>query len=892
MVATGQLNEDEHWTVPPTKLWPPACHMPLIKRPRLAALVDRLNTLRLLCVTAPAGSGKSTLMAEWHRSLPEDGRAWLSLESSDAEPGRVCLGARHRVAAADPIPGPPAAVDGDDGGAALLQKAVDAILTHMAGHDGRVVIFLDDAHHLIGSPVETALARLAAQAPERLTLVIGTRDRLALPLSRLNLNGVAAEVTWEDLRFSCDEAAALLNEAAGSEIGLETVKALNDRAEGWATGLQLLAMALRADQHPENEMLSLSGHNVNVADYLLEDVFSRLPRSDRDFLMYTSVLDRFSAGLAAAVTGRDDTSATLERLEQANLFLLRLDDRREWFRYHHLFQEFLQARLEVEHPDLRDSLLRRASHWCAEADLLPEAMTYALRGGHTERLADLLGRAGKRMFREGDFKALQGWLSTLPHAIVEARTNLCLLAAWADAYLGEFNEARRWATVAESGLAADDLPAHAELAVIRAALGVIQTDEPETRDLSLDVVDYIPADEPALRGFGHVVVGYAHRAEGRLDDALMSFQRGVAVTDRPETALTNLLARFNIATLLSMMGRQVSAEESARASLEVATARGWDETIGAGFLTVQLGIVLREQNRLTESLDALSRGISILKASEAFGFLGVGLAERARSHWVLGNHREATADLAAAGRLAREKEVTRVGFRVGLMEARIAMSVGRLDDAEARLAQLGQQFPPLPERGGPLNEKHEVFLVEWCRLLGRRDRLADLVRVAGIGVASALATGRIRNAVAFLALQAAAWKGLDQPAKVRDKLVRALDLVRGQACVRAFLAPGPILHDDLADVAAEGGAHSVTILPILAATEGTVNAGDGVPSLHYREIQIVGLLAYGLRNREIAERLKISEETVKWYLKQLYQKLEVRSRVEAVQRARELNLIS
>ncbi|SLN76636.1 Serine/threonine-protein kinase PknK [Oceanibacterium hippocampi] len=865
--------------------------MRLVARDRLSSVAGRLDRLRLVCVTAPAGSGKSTLMTQWHGMLAEGEAAWLSLERADREPanfaaalaaalkGRVpSLGAALQAILSSPEP-------------VLLRRTVDHVLVELAMHDRRFVLMLDDAHHLIGSGAEEALARLIAQAPPSLTVVVGSRDRLSLPISRLLLSGSALEIGWDELRFTAGEAGILLNEAAGDGLGADIVDVVTRRTEGWATGLQLAAMTLR--QRPDGaDLRSLSGRSVDVANYLLEDVFSALAPSDRDFLMNTSVLDRFSAGLAEAVSGRDDARAIIERLEHGNLFLLRLDDRREWFRYHHLFQEFLQSRLDVAHPGRRDDLYRRAAHWCEAADLLREAMTYARRGRHMEHLADLLERAGRQMFRHGDFKSLRDWLAVLPPGTLQNRRELCVLAGWAHAYLGEIAAARTCAAMAASSLAPEDRATRAELAVMRTTFGVIQADEPESHDLPSNVVDHLPSDKPALLGFGHVAVGYTLRAEGRLDDALAAFERGIAITERPETALVNLLARFNIGALLVFMGRPASAEERLRQSLEVARARGWDESIGAGFLNVQLGIALREQNRLRDSIAALGRGIELLEAGEGYGYLGVGLAERARSHRAAGNGNAAAQDRDAARRLADERGITRVRFRVDLLDARTALGGGRLDEALACLEQLRSGLVPPSDDGGVLNEKYEIFLVQWCRLLHGQLRMAEVVRVAGLGVGSALAAGRHRNAVAFLVLQAAAWKGLGVPGKVRDKLVRALELVRGEGCVRPFLAAGTTLLDDLAELAGDR-ALAASVVPVLAALGRHSEATDiPIPVLRYRETQIIGLLTHGLRNREIGERLRISEETVKWYLKQLYEKLEVRSRTEAVQKAREYNLLA
>jgi LuxR family maltose regulon positive regulatory protein len=439
----------------------------------------------------------------------------------------------------------------------------------------------------------------------------------------------------------------------------------------------------------------------------------------------------------------------------------------------------------------------------------------------------------------------------------------------------------------------------AELRVLRAVLGIIRTDEPDVSVLRPGIVSLFPRDELVLRSYASIALGFASRVGGDLPLALRRYQEALDVSEGANSSLVNLNARLNIGIVTYLMGRNNAAEESFRKSLDVARERLWLRSIGAAFLRYGLALTLHDGNRLGEANEELSQAIEILEMSDAFGFLGMALVERARTQVFLGKRDLAVADLAQARQVARKHDVERVSFRADLLEARIGIREKDLGKAE-RFLEAARPVSAMGTLHGRtvFPEKLEYFLVERLRVLLARERFGEAAREAGRALRSALSAGRGRNAVEFLVLQAVAWNGLSRPEKALAGLERALLLSRGEGIVRPFVEAGSELIPYLRQLKSRESSRTA-VATILSALEdrGDPIAGekttDGISeSFHHREVQILELASQGMRNREIGKHLFLSEETVKWYLKRLFCKLGVRTRTEAIASARKLGLLA
>src|SRR5215469_1236055 len=414
-----------------TKLHLPRPRPGFVPRPRLVeALSQGLARGRVL-VCAPAGFGKTTLLADWARG---DGRpvAWLSVDAGDNDPARFW---RHAVAALDrvrpgiaeqvgPLLGPPPPRS--------FEGLVTALINEFAAQTGAddALLVLDDYHQVSSEAVHASVAFLLEYLPPGLHLVLASRADPPLPLARQRGRGQLAELRAAELRFTDQEAAALLGETAGPGLPEATVAALVARTEGWAAGLQLAGLSLRGQPDAAGFVAAFTGSHRFVLDYLTDEVLERQDGQVREFLLDASVLDRLSGELFDAVTSSAGSQAMLEQVERAGLFLVPLDEVRGWWRYHHLFADLLRARLQAEQPGRVSGLHRAAAAWFDEHGLADDAVRHALAAGDAGWAARLVERHVERLLGRSEGATLRRWLSALSPEAVRGRPRLCLAQAW------------------------------------------------------------------------------------------------------------------------------------------------------------------------------------------------------------------------------------------------------------------------------------------------------------------------------------------------------------------------------------------------------------------------------------------------------------------------------
>lgn len=889
-----------------TKFRPPSHGARHLRRPRLVEGLSSGPISRVVLLSAPAGSGKTTLLAEWYEAVRARGlhAAWLSLDDHDRGAERflpLLLGAMD-------VAGVPGASDAlsrlEASPDALVDEVLGALLHDLDRSGAEVVVFLDDYHEVRDTASHAIVERLVRYATA-VHLVIGTRREPPLAFERLRVRGDVLEVRWNDLRFTSEEGRRYLQDVCQLPLSEDQVRALCHRSEGWITALQLSAMSVSGASDADRFVTSLSEVDRNIAHYLLEDVLRRQPPAVRQFLLRTSCLERMTAPLCDAVTGRDDGQQQLESLVRKNLFTFCLDDRHGWFRYHHLFSEFLRERASLDASHEAADLHDRASEWCERNGLLSDAVRYAIAGRRFRRAARVLEVAGRAEFRAGNFKELRRCIDSLLEETVRRSPALCVLHGWALTYLGQFSSARERIACAEAALHRAPAPAaprrhpaiplDAELLVLRAVLGIVENDEPGTTPIPGDIVELFPPEERALRSFAAIALAYAERSRGPLAVALSRFQEALAASEACNASLMNLIARMNVGIVMHLMGRSREAEESLRGSLQVATDRLWLSAIGSAFVRFGLALVLNDSNQPREALHHLSDAIATLEASDAFGFIGLALVERARAHAALRHTAACSEDLARARGVASSHAVRRVGFRADLLGARLAVIGGDLTRAAGLLEVATSALGGVPP-DGTLTERQEALVIERVRFLIADARPGDAVRLAGRAIHDATRLGRRRDAVELLALQATAWCRVGDLAKAAAKLTQALDLA-GDRLVRPFLDAGagllPVLQMTRAAPATrEASERLLASVDEASGQPSPVASAARQEGLHCREAQILELVASGLRNREIGERLFLSEETVKWYLKRLYDKLSVRTRTEAIAAARRRGLMA
>jgi LuxR family maltose regulon positive regulatory protein len=505
----------ESWWELPTGT--PACQQP----PSSAfALIERLQQGMegsLLLVSAPAGFGKTTLLAQW-LALSGLRAAWLSLEPEDNDPVRFLSSVIAALQTLDPSLGRTALLL-LQASASIPLETVLALLTHdlASSERGQVTLVLDDYQVVTAEPIHRALASLIEHRPPQLHLVLATRSDPPLPLARLRVRGQLTEVRATELRFTPSEARTFLLEVMGLSLAREDVTTLDDRTEGWIAGLQLAALSLQGRADVAEFLTAFTGSHRFVLDYLSEEVLAQQPTSVQLFLLQTCVLERLSGPLCNSLTKREDGQAILEAVDKANLFLVSLDDERRWYRYHHLFAQALRARLQQTAPTMIPELHRCVSTWYEQHGMMIEAVRYALAAPDFDLAARLIDQYGLAVGGQGQYYTLLGWLEALPDSLVRGHARLSLvytMALWATNQLAAV-EARL--QDAERGLQAD-MPEEQTrvilgwVTVMRATLALSAGDVARCAMLARQALELVPETMTMLRSAGMLLMSYEYLA--------------------------------------------------------------------------------------------------------------------------------------------------------------------------------------------------------------------------------------------------------------------------------------------------------------------------------------------------------------------------------------------
>jgi LuxR family maltose regulon positive regulatory protein len=884
-----------------TKLHAPRRRRGAIPRPRLSERLDRGREAALTLVSAPAGFGKTTLLTEWLAAAPERrSTAWLSLDARDNDP---VLFWTYLLSALQTTSSGVGA-----GALALLQSAgtsmdevLGTLVNDLSAATDDVVLVLDDYHLVDAREVHDRMAFLIEHLPPRIQLVIATRADPPLPLPRLRARGDLVEVRADDLRFTAEEAAAYLGEAMGTGLTADDVAALETRTEGWIAALQLAALSMRGRDDVAGFIAGFAGDDRYIVDYLVEEVLERQPDDVRTFLLQTSILSRLNGSLCDVVVGREGGRAMLEALDRANLFLVPLDDRRHWYRYHHLFADVLRARLLDEQPEQLPDLHRRASGWYEVNGEPSEAIHHALAGGDAQRAADLVEAAMPAVRQERQETTLRHWLEALPDEVMRERPVLSVTYAGTLVQHGEFQgvdarlrDAEHWL---ETTPTADDAVVRrvrSEVALYRAALAQVRGHLSDTVIYACRVLDLVGPDEPLVRGAAAGLLGLAHWSSGDLETAYRCWSDSHADLSRAGHRADTLGVSIALADIRIAQGRLRDARAVYERGLADATS-GFPVLRGAADMHVGLSELFRERNEL----EAARRHLT---ASTELGE-HAGLPQN-RHRWLIAMARvhEAEGDLRAAVDLLDEAERRYVGDMfpdvrpIAALRARLWVSAGRAGEALAWARERGLSAD---DDLAYLREFEHVTLVRALlahhadsadeRSLGDATRLLErLLRAAEEG-------GRTGSVLELLVLRALTHRARGDVAGALGELERALTLAEPEGHVRIFVDEGAPM---VALLKALGKHRTVPdyvrrlLAALTAADEGAPVQHGLVEPLSARELEILRLLGTDLDGPGIARELVVSLNTVRTHTKNIYAKLGVKNRRAAVRRAIDLDLLS
>lgn len=895
-----------------TKLFIPPAHAKLVERPRLLERIDHLldEVCRVAVFSAPAGFGKTTLIVQWliRQEMPA---CWLSLDERDNLPARFFSYLFATLQGMAPNAGYEAQALLDLPGA-NIEEIVTLFANDLVEAPGLFILVLDDFHVITNPLLHQAMDLLIEAQPPQMRLVLLSREDPSIQLARRRARGQLIEIRQSDLAFTMEEAASFVSQNIDLQLTTEQISTLESRTEGWAAGLQMASLAMQSLDPAETPfteqpaaqidrfLLNLSGTHRFILDYLMEEVLARQPDAVQSFLLETSILDRLQVDLCAQVTGKTlaESQKLLEQISHANLFVIPLDSERRWYRYHHLFGDLLQARLEAERPQDIAELSLRASDWYEANGDPRQAVQYALKTEAYQQAANLIERHITGRWQTVDIEFFR-LVSRLPFKVIAERPGLCLQSAWLCVMFGQTERILPFVEAAEHAIERQGTGHASETAnlafarTLRAYLADLRN-QPVVLDESLEqAYEAIPETNPGMRNSVGVVIGMICFMEGDFTSAIRYYQDALALDKRVNGTNAVPIATMRLCFVLQAQGRLREAMRRLQESEDYVRERGVRRFYIAGSLFQRMADILIEWNQLSEAEDRVREGTRLLEDWPMPTTRSLGLSLLVRLYTARGKLAAAREALAVADQNARETGLHPYFLDV-LERARLCLLLAEQD--QIALETWARENEPYREL--PLSFRYEARQVELCRAWLAIGRQADAIHL--LERLKEAVQDRKGSRINILVLLAAA--RAQQPEKALIDLAEALRLAEPEGYLRTFLQAGEPLAQVLRLWLQQGHSKNDPALftyaqSILSAFHdaGVVvkprPAAGLVEALSLREQEVLALMAKGLSNQQIAERLVISIRTVKKHVENIHGKLSAQNRTQAVARARELRLL-
>lgn len=876
-------------------------HRRWVRRETILSTLKRHIDTRIVLFAAPAGFGKSTTMAQWAAEAARLGRltAWLSCEASDNDEGaflsHLVGGLRHLVQSpaeldlafqSSPIP--------------QLDVVLAALVAGLAAREADITVFFDDYHAIEAPAVKRFMERLTRQAPANVAFVIGSRSLPDLQLGKLRVLGDVCEIGPDDLRFASSEAEAFFNEKLGLSVSSGTVETLCSRTEGWAAGLQLASLSLSAAHAPETVIGNFTGANRNVADFLMGEVFLELPPSIAKFLLYSSIFERFSAEACRAVMRAADAEAAITEIETRNLFLVPLDEERRWFRYHHLFRDFLSREMERREPEMIAPLHVAAAEWFGERKMLTEAIGHALAAGDRARAAVFVENNALDLIAQCQLLYVRQLLALLPKKLIDQRIRLQLVVLWLAVHSSQPELAQQTLSNArklvETGPADGKDPGtltgttiDAELVVLAAAVHSTLEQFEQARDTALAALRVIAPDAWFMEGATANVIGYNLYALGDLDGARAAVDAARKAHERSGSLLGVTIANCYMAVIERSAGRLPAAERLLRDAIAEARARIGPNSYAEALAGTLLAELAYETNASSEALTLVENLGPLIEGAAVIVYPLASVPTYARVLQLTGRTEAALDMLERVYQRVRGSVYRRLASV--LVHDRVRLLLDQNRGAEAR-ALLNEHRRGRAETTPTVANEFE-FLAEG-RLLTAEKSYADAARVFDMLLERTKNGWRMRRHI--LALIQRAKCTVHDPREADRYLLEALRLAHPSGFIRSFVDEGTPVVEGLMRLRAT----QATTDPALSAyATCIIDAAQTMPvatrrpappaaekeHLTQREAELLRCLTEGMSNRDIALALSVSETTVKWHLKNIFGKLAVSNRVQAVRAA-------
>src|SRR5215208_238646 len=901
-----------------TKVRVPRTRTELVPRPRLREALVRYEGRRLTLVSASAGFGKTTLLSEWLEDRSGDGLpiAWLSLEEADNDPARFLA---YLVAALRSALG-----EGIGEGVLVslrlpefppVEAVVGILINELADvrHE-EVTIVLDDYHVIYSGPVHEATSFLLEHLPGNAHLVISGRADPPLPLAKLRARDQVTEIRAAELRFTIEEATAFLKGVMGLTLSAADVAALEVVTEGWIAALQLAALSMRDREDVSSFVETFSGSNRHVLDFLAEEVLERQPEGVREFLLKTSVLERMHATLCDTLTGRTDGQQMLERLEHDNLFVIALDDERRWYRYHHLFADFLRSRLQRGQPERMRELHRRAAEWYEQNGWTSEAVRHALAAQEHDRAADLVEQVARKMWNRGEVMTLLGWLEALPEKTRRRRPQLLLQYSAALLWVGRLDdveplvqEIERAVGVSEQGRDEDLQPSADEtlrqvllggVAATRSWRAYLKGEPHGAIALARRALAHLPEKDLELRTFAAFRLAEAYRTSDDLEAASTAFAETAELGRAAGHDYLVLKAMSRQAELQMARGRLRSADHVLQRTLRFAVEQGGDSLPATGEVHVIIGELLYERNDLEAAARRLKEGIRLAERMGQFETLVDGYVALSQAEMAQDNTERALESAREANSLAQRSGAGEAIVKAAAWNARLHLT---RNDSTAAVLEL-ERIAGVPAVS--VSMVRESAQIARTRLTMARGEHEETLRLLEELRQSAEAAGRTGKLIEILTLQALALWERSKREQAVGTLTRALTLAEPEGYVRTFVDEGAAMGDLLSAALEDrqrnpsGAAGRVParylakLMAALAQDAAAPSVDERLPEpVRERELEVLALIAAGKSNAEIARELFVSVSAVQPHTNNLYRKLDARNRTQAVARAREMGVL-
>lgn len=888
-----------------TKLNVPPVRSSHVQRLDLIQKLDKLREYKLALIVASAGYGKTALVSEWiaQSSLRA---VWFSIDAGDNDPVRFWDYVIAAIQTVYPNTGEQTLTLLHEPQPLPVETILSTLINELSALPDLLTLVLDDYHVIDLPSIHEGLAFLVERMPSQMRLIMTTRTDPPLPLARMRVRGQLLELRSADLRFSPPQIAAFFKDVMGLTLTTDEVDVLDKRVEGWIAGLQLAGLALQGKHDTAEFIASFAGDHRYVLDYLGDEILDRQPEAMQQFLLQTSILERLNADLCDTVAGVGESRAVLEHLERNHFFVVALDDKRQWYRYHRLFADFLQHRLGLKYPNRVKELHQRASLWFERNGLQSEAISHALAAEDNERAAELVQSIAELLiWRRAEHNTLLGWLTALPASVLRMYPRLYLYHAWVLYLTNQMSAAAQRIRDAENALnntdSSPDPLIAGMLAAVHSTLTGVHQQFPETLTLSRQALKLLPEEAVSWRGMAAINLGVTCAYIGEIHEAVEVLSYAMELSQEIGSSFAMLSAFWHLSSLQTAQLFLRAAENTCQQLEHATQIPGLQRFPTGGYIALLLGEIKLERNDLdaaeryllesAEQMNPESFPLALLRAYIALSRLKTlqGDSEGAEYYW------------RCAEQLERMSKLQGRATLLSISRARRWLEGGNLEAVEAWAAEnhLG-----LDDEFSYHREPHYLLLARLYIAKGNSTDKA-LYLLARM-VKQAEASQRNGSLIRALILQAVAFHTRGDSQTAAQSLARALSLAEPEQPLRVFADEGlpialllekildmqrkgqlatPISSDYTARLLTAMGKRGLSPAPPLRPV------GHLADALSQRELEVLRLLADGMDSNEIAERLTIAVDTARKHIKNIYSKLDVHSRWEAIKHAEEYNLL-